>query len=67
MYCLEAVIAAEQTLIKLTSAIKEARLVSVGQNLALAHFPGRFRLAGVGVGSARGWRRSGAQRDGLRP
>jgi hypothetical protein len=35
MYCLEAVIAAEQTLIQLTSAIKEARLVSLGQGLAL--------------------------------
>jgi uncharacterized protein YndB with AHSA1/START domain len=35
MYRLEAVIAAEQTLIKLTSAIKEARLAYVGQDLAL--------------------------------
>src|ERR1700688_1204576 len=35
MYCLEAVIAAQQTLIQLTSAIKEARLVSLGQDLAL--------------------------------
>jgi hypothetical protein len=35
MYCLEAVIAAGQTLIRLTSTIKEAQLVSLGQNLAL--------------------------------
>jgi hypothetical protein len=35
MYCLEAVIAAEQTLIQLTSAMKGARLVSLGRDLAL--------------------------------
>jgi hypothetical protein len=42
MYCLEAVIAAEQSLIRLTSAIEEARLVSLGQDLALLPMTNAF-------------------------
>jgi hypothetical protein len=45
MYCLEAVIAAERTLIHLTSGIEEARLVSLGQDLALLPMTSAFTAA----------------------